>query len=388
MNPLDGITVVALEHAVAAPFATRQLADLGARVIKIERPGIGDFSRAYDRTVKGQSSYFVWLNRGKESAELDIKSPADRALLDELVAKADVLIQNLAPGALDRLGLSGQELRRRHRRLITCAISGYGSGGSYSSKKAYDLMVQCETGLVSVTGTGPDPAKVGISVADIATGMYAFTGVLTALYERERTGSGSTIEVSMLDALGEWMSQPMYYELYGGRHLARTGARHSSIAPYGPYRTGDGELIFLGVQTDREWGVLCRQVLHRPELAEDPRFAHNPERLENNAEITPLVEAAFAGRTRDQVISLLEASGIANARLRSPLGFAQHPQLVHRDRWREVPTPAGDVRALLPPVTVVGREQVMKPVPALGEHTELIRREFGPVEAKPFASET
>ena len=261
MPPLDGVTVVALEQAVAAPFATRQLADLGARVIKIERPGGGDFARGYDRTVRGQSSYFVWLNRGKESIELDLKTADGRAVLGALLARADVLVQNLAPGAAERLGLGAGELRKRHPRLITCSISGYGPDGPYRHKKAYDLLVQCEAGLLSVTGTPGEPAKAGISVADIATGMYAYSGVLTALYERERTGGGTSLDVAMLDALGEWMSQPFYYSVYGGQPTRRTGARHASIAPYGPYTAADGSQVFIGLQNDREWAVLCERIL-------------------------------------------------------------------------------------------------------------------------------
>ena len=261
MLPLDGITVVALEQAVAAPFATRQLADLGARVLKVERPGVGDFARGYDETVHGLASYFVWLNRGKESVALDIKDPDDRALLDDMLSCADVVVQNLLPGAVDRLGLDEQTLRERYPRLITCSISGYGSEGPYRTKKAYDLLVQCEAGFLSVTGTPEEPVKAGISIADISAGMYAYTGVLTALYERERTGRGSSFEVAMLDALGEWMGQPYLYAQYGGTPPPRSGARHASIAPYGPYRTGDGATVFMGVQNEREWARLCADVL-------------------------------------------------------------------------------------------------------------------------------
>ncbi|SDY11252.1 Crotonobetainyl-CoA:carnitine CoA-transferase CaiB [Modestobacter sp. DSM 44400] len=282
MLPLTGITVVALEQAVAAPFATRQLADLGARVLKVERPGVGDFARGYDETVEGMSSYFVWLNRGKESVALDIKDPDDRAVLDAMLAEADVFVQNLLPGATARLGLDQETLRDRHPRLITCSISGYGSDGPYRSKKAYDLLVQCEAGFLSVTGTPGSPAKAGASVADISAGMYAFTGVLTALYERERTGAGTSFEVAMLDALGEWMGQPYFYARYGGSPPPRTGARHASIAPYGPYRAGGGAQVFIGVQNEREWAALCTDVLARPDLAEDPRFVRNSRRVANN----------------------------------------------------------------------------------------------------------
>ncbi len=377
MQALDGILVVALEHAVAAPFATRQLADLGARVVKIERPGVGDFSREYDRTVHGQASYFVWLNRGKESVALDLKDPGDRPVLDALVARADVLIDNLAPGAMTRLGLAADTLRQRHPRLITCSVSGYGSGGPYGAKKAYDLLVQCEAGLLSVTGTPDEPVKVGISIADIATGMYAYTGILTALYERERTGEGSSVEVAMLDALGEWMVQPYYYSVYGDRPARRSGARHASIAPYGPYTCGDGAVVFIGIQSDREWATLCQQVLHRPELIGDVRFARNTERVVHDDEITPIIESALAGMSADEVVMLLDEVGIATARVRTPAEFGDHPQLAARDRWREIETPGGPVRTLLPPVSVAGREPLMSPVPALGEHTDSVRAELG-----------
>jgi len=376
-QPLEGITVVALEHAVAAPFATRQLADLGARVIKVERPGTGDFARQYDRTVFGESSYFVWLNRGKESLELDLKDPEDRALLDRLLDRADVFVQNLAPGSADRLGLGAERLRATSPSLIHVSISGYGDGGPYSAKKAYDLLIQCEAGLLGVTGSREEPAKVGISVADIATGMYAFSGTLTALYERERTGTGSTIEVAMLDALGEWMQQPTYFSVYGAQPAPRTGARHPSIAPYGPYRTGDGAAVFLGVQNDREWGRLCHEVLGRPGLATDARLAHNTDRVRHQKEITLVLEEAFSELTADEVVDLLDRVGIACARLRTPAEFATHPQLEARGRFRDVVSPGGVVRALLPPVIVAGRDTVLRPVPRLGEHNQALRAEFG-----------
>jgi crotonobetainyl-CoA:carnitine CoA-transferase CaiB-like acyl-CoA transferase len=375
--PLAGLTVVTLEQAVAAPFATRQLADLGARVIKVERPGTGDFARGFDTTVHGQASYFIWLNRGKQSIELDVKTADGRRVLAALAARADVLVQNLAPGAAERLGLGAAGLRKRHPRLITCSISGYGTDGPYRHKKAYDLLVQCETGLVSVTGTPDQPAKVAISIADIAAGMYAYSGVLTALYQRGRTGEGTSIEVAMLDALGEWMSQPVYYTVYGGGPPRRTGARHASIAPYGPYSVAGGAQLFLGLQNDREWAVLCEQVLHRPDLITDGRFRTNPDRVAHDAELTVILEDAFraipAGRLADE----LDAAGIACARLRSPAEFAAHPQLAARDRWREVGTPGGPVRALLPPVAMAGSEPAMGAVPALGEHTAAIRAELG-----------
>jgi itaconate CoA-transferase len=374
-HPLDGVLVVALEQAVAAPFATRQLADLGARVIKIERPGVGDFARGYDRAVYGQSSYFVWLNRGKESIELDIKNLGDRELLTTLIDRADVFVQNLAPGAADRLGLGAVALRSVRPRLIHCSVSGYGPDGPYHLKKAYDLLVQCEAGLVMATGTPETPAKTGISVADIATGMYAYSGILTALYDREHTGRGTSLHVAMLDALGEWMSQPAYFSRYGNEAPRRTGARHPSIAPYGPYQTGDGT-VFLGIQNNREWPRLCEEVLDRPELATDPRFIDNTDRVINNVELTVILEECFAGLSADEVTGLLEHAGIANARLRTPEEFTRHPQLAARRRWRQVRTPGGDIEGLLPPVDAAGLRPPMGPVPALGEHTEAIRAEF------------
>jgi itaconate CoA-transferase len=375
--PLDGLLVVALEQAVAAPFATRQLADLGARVIKIERAGAGDFARGYDTSVLGQASYFVWLNRGKESVELDVKSAGGQQAMAALLARADVFVQNLAPGAAARLGLGASDLLARHPRLICCSVSGYGPDGPYAGKKAYDLLVQCEAGLLSVTGTPETPCKAGISVADIAAGMYAYSGVLTALYERERTGRGSSFEVSLLDALGEWMSQPYYYTVYGEAEVRRTGARHASISPYGPYQARGGE-VFIGLQNEREWVVLCERVLGRPELAADERFASNPDRVKHDDELTEIIEGVLGAMSPDDVVARLDTAGIASARLRTPAEFAAHPQLEARDRWREAGTPAGPVRALLPPVTVPGREAAMGAVPALGEHTESVLAEFLP----------
>ncbi|WP_330234017.1 CoA transferase [Nocardia sp. NBC_00508] len=379
MHPLEGITVVALEQAVAIPFATRQLADLGARVIKVERPLVGDFARDYDRTVHGQSSYFTWLNRGKESVTLDLKQPEDLAVLETLIAGADVFVQNLAPGSDERLGLAAETLRARHPGLITCSLSGYGSSGPYRSKKAYDLLIQCETGLLSVTGTPDEPVKAGISVADIAGGMYAYTGILTALYERERTGEAKALEVAMIDALGEWMTQPIYYTTYGDHPPVRSSAHHASIAPYGPYATGDGGQVFLGVQNDREWARLCEEILGRPDLIADERFAHNSDRVAHRPELKSLLERAFASSTAHEILAALDDAGIANGCLRTPAEFAAHPQLAARDRWRTVDTPQGSVQALLPAVTVPGREALMGAVPALGEHTAAIRAE---VDAK------
>jgi len=372
--PLEGITVVALEQAVAAPFATRQLADLGARVIKVERPG-GDFARAYDRSVHGQSSYFVWLNRGKESVVLDVKDPADRALLGAMIDQADVFVQNLIPGAAARLALDAGTLRAAHPALIHCSISGYGEDGPYAAKKAYDLLIQCETGLVLATGTPDTPAKAGFSVADLATGVYAYSGILAALYDRERTGAGATLRVSLLDALGELMTQPVYFSRYGGSPPLRTGARHPSISPYGPFLASDGS-VFFAIQNEREWQVLCRDVLRRAALAADARFASNPDRVAHHDELTAIIESSFADRTADEVSEALEAAGIANARLRAPADLAEHPQLLARDRWRTVGTPGGPIEALLPPVEMSGVAPVMGAVPALGEHTDAIRAEF------------
>jgi len=373
--PLADITVVALEQAVAAPYATRQLADLGARVIKIERPGAGDFARGYDRTTRGQSSYFVWLNRGKESAELDVKDPSDRALLGAMIGRADVFVQNLLPGAARRLGLDAETLRADRPDLIHCSISGYGEDGPYASKKAYDLLIQCETGLVMSTGTPETPAKAGFSVADLSTGMFAFSGILAALYNRERTGEGATLRVSLLDALGELMTQPAYFSRYGGEPPRRTGARHPSISPYGPFRVCDGA-VFFGIQNEREWLVLCRDVLHRGDLEADPRFASNTDRVAHNDELTAIIEESFAALSAEQASDALEAAGIASARLRTPADLARHPQLRARNRWRSVGTPGGDIEALLPPVEMAGIDPAMGPVPALGEHTAAIRAEF------------
>jgi itaconate CoA-transferase len=375
-HPLDGITVVSLEQAVAAPFATRQLADLGARVIKIERPGTGDFARDYDHTTLGQSSYFAWLNRGKESVQLDVKDPGDRDLLVRLIDGADVFVQNLAPGAADRVGLGPAALRPGRPRLVCCSVSGYGPDGPYHLKKAYDLLVQCETGLVMATGTEDAPAKAGISIADIAAGMYAYSGILTALYDRERTGQGAALHVAMIDALAEWMTQPAYFSHYGQEPPRRTGMRHPSISPYGPFTVRDGA-VFIGIQNEREWLAFCHAILRRGELAADPRFASNTDRVAHNDTLTTIVDDALVDRSADEVSQALDAAGIANARLRTPDELTQHPQLRARDRWRAVRTPGGDIEALLPPVQLTGQTPVMGPVPALGEHTEAIRAEFG-----------
>ena len=377
MLPFEGITVVALEQAVAAPFATRHLADLGARVIKIERPGTGDFARHYDETVNGQSSHFVWLNRSKESLTLDLKQEAARDILRRLLTRADVFIQNLAPGAAERLGFGAQVVRAAHPRLIVCAISGYGATGPYRDKKAYDLLVQCETGLVSVTGAPDEPAKAGISVADIAAGMYAYSGILTALYQRERTGVGAALDVSLFEALGEWMGYPAYYAAYGGTPPARTGASHATIAPYGPFAAGDGQQINLGIQNEREWVAFCEQVLQRPALAQDARFATNSARVAHRLALHAEIGAVFATLTGDEVVARLDKAGIANARMNTMLEFWNHPQLAARNRWRTVDSPTGPLRALLPPITLDDSEPRMAPIPAVGEQTEAILRDLG-----------
>ncbi len=377
MLPLEGITVVSLEQAVAAPFATRQLADLGARVVKVERPGVGDFARGYDETVNGMASHFVWLNRSKESLALDLKQDDAKEVLHKLVAEADVFVQNLAPGAAERLGFGGDALREENPRLVHCSISGYGEGGPYTKKKAYDLLVQCEAGLVSITGTPEIPSKVGISVADIAAGMYAYSGVLSALFRRERTGEGATIEVSMLEALGEWMGFPGYFAGYGGEEPKRSGASHAAIAPYGPFGCGDGEVVFLGIQNEREWKKFCEEVLQREGMAENGRFATNSKRVENGSDLRAEIEGVFSGLTSGEVIERLERAGIANARMRDVKGFLEHPQLEARDRWREFGSPVGPLRALLPPATLSGTEPVMGPIPGVGEHNGSILSELG-----------
>ena len=377
MRPLEGVTVLSLEQAVAAPFATRQLADLGARVIKIERPGVGDFARSYDATVRGESSHFVWLNRSKESLTLDLKHPDAPEVVRRLLERADVFVQNLAPGATGRLGLAAEALRAVYSRLVVCEISGYGSTGPYRNRKAYDLLVQAEAGLLSITGTPEEPAKVGISVADIAAGMYAYSGVLTALLMRERTGEGTALEVSMLEALGEWMSYPVYYGVYGGTAPQRSGARHAVIAPYGPFAGGDGEVVYLGVQNEREWQAFCAQVLGRPELAGDRRFASNGSRVAHRAALDAEIEGVFGRLPTSQILERLALARIANARLRTVRQFVDHPQLAARGRWHEVETPAGPVRALAPPATIDGVEPVMGPIPSLGAHTDAILAELG-----------
>ena len=377
MLPLKGITIISIEQAVAAPFATRQLADLGARVVKIERPGVGDFARDYDETVRGMASHFVWLNRSKESLTLDLKHPEARQIVHQLLEDADVFIQNLAPGATERLRLGPEVLAQHYPRLIVCDVSGYGASGPYRDKKAYDLLVQCETGLVSVTGTQETPAKVGISIADISAGMYAFTGILTALYQRERTGKGTILEVSLFEALGEWMGYAAYFAAYGGTPPPRTGASHATIAPYGPFRAGDGKQVNLGLQNEREWAQFCIMVLEQPEMATDPRFDSNAKRVANREALHAMIDAVFNQLTIDQVIARLDQAQIANARMNSMQEFWEHPQLQARERWREIGSPVGPLKALLPPVTMRDVEPRMDPIPALGEQTAQILRSLG-----------
>ena len=376
-RPLDGITVVSLEHAVAAPFCTRQLADLGARVIKVERPGSGDFARGYDQRVNGQSSHFTWINRSKQSLALDVKQPQAKQALLALLASADVLVQNLAPGAAARMGLSYEALKAHNPRLIVCDISGYGSDGPYRDKKAYDLLIQSEAGFLSVTGTPETPSKSGISVADIAAGMYAYTNILSALLLRGKTGEGSHIDVSMLEAMGEWMGYPLYYAYDGATPPPRTGASHASIYPYGPFQAGDGGTVMLGLQNEREWKAFCDAVLLRPEVATDARFNSNANRNAHRAALQELILQEFQALTAAQLVERLETAGIANARVNDMAGLWAHPQLAARQRWRTVDTPAGEVPALLPPGVNSAFDYRMDPIPAVGQHNAAILAELG-----------
>ena len=379
IRPLDGVTVVSLEHAIAAPFCTRQLADLGARVIKVERPGTGDFARGYDQRVNGLASHFVWTNRSKESLTLDLKQDSATEVLDSLLATADVLVQNLAPGAAARMGLSFEALHQRFPRLIVCDISGYGAGGPYEKKKAYDLLIQSEGGFLSVTG-GPgedEMAKAGCSIADIAAGMYAYTGILSALLLRGRTGEGSHLDVSMLESLVEWMNYPMYYAYDGAPPPPRAGAAHATIYPYGPFPVGDGTTVMLGLQNEREWQLFCDKVLLTPELAKDERFSANFKRVENRQALRALIVESFSTLNFDAVFDRLEHAQIANARVNDMQGVWDHPQLQARDRWREVETSAGTVPSLIPPGSNSAFEPRMDAVPGLGQHTEQVLRELG-----------
>ena len=374
MRALDGITVITLEHAVSAPFATRQLADLGARVVKIERPGAGDFARGYDERVRGLSSYFVWCNRSKESLTLDVKHPEAAAILAKLLAKADVLVQNLAPGAAERLGLSYEVLCDRYRKLIVCDLSGYGADGPYRDKKAYDLLIQSEAGFLSITGTPETPSKAGCSIADISAGMFAVNNILAALINRGKTGRGCRIDLSMLECMAEWMSNPLYYAFDGATPPPRAGASHATIYPYGPFVAGDGKSVMLGLQNEREWAVFCGKVLGRPELAADPRFSNNSRRSEARVELHAIVTEVFSRLSSEEVIARLDEAQIANARMNDMHDLWAHPQLKARSRWVEVDSPVGAIPALLPPGMT---DACMGAVPALGEHTEAILTELG-----------
>ncbi|MDR0242934.1 MAG: CoA transferase [Burkholderia sp.] len=377
MRPLDGIKVVTLEHAIAAPFCTRQLADLGARVIKIERPEGGDFARGYDKRVNGLSSHFVWTNRSKESLCLDLKDPGAASVLDALLTDADVLVQNLAPGAADRLGLGYDALSKRFPKLIVCGISGYGPDGPYRDKKAYDLLIQSESGFLSVTGSPEEAAKAGASIADIAAGMYAFTSILAALLQRQKTGCGTRIDISMLESMTEWMSFPLYYAFNEQSAPSRSGASHATIFPYGPFPAGDRKEVMLGIQNEREWKAFCEVVLVRQDLAADERFSSNPNRVANRDELRSIIHDIFSTLSADEVTARLDAAGIANAHVNDMRAVWNHPQLEARQRWGAVDTPAGPVPALLPPFIASGSSARMDPVPSLGEHSDQILAELG-----------
>jgi len=377
MQPLEGITGIALEQAVAAPLATRHLADLGARVIKIERPGVGDFARGYDTTVRGMSSHFVWLNRSKQSLTLDMKAAEARDVLSRLLSRADIFVQNLAPGAAERLSLGASELRQKYPKLIVCNLSGYGASGPYRDKKAYDLLIQSEAGLLSITGTEEEPAKAGISVADIAGGMYAYSAILTALLMRQRTARGRTIEVSLFEALSEWMGYPAYYTKYGGKAPMRTGATHAAIAPYGPFQSGDQKPVFLSIQNEREWQRFCHVVLRRGELARDPRFDSGPARVANRRDLDLAIEQVFRSLSARDIVARLEEARIASARMNSIQEFIEHPQLAARNRWRDIDSPVGKLSALIPPADLEDAEPVMGSIPSLGQHTNVILNEIG-----------
>jgi crotonobetainyl-CoA:carnitine CoA-transferase CaiB-like acyl-CoA transferase len=378
MQPLTGITVVTLEHAIAAPFATRQLADLGARVIKVERPGVGDFARGYDARVRGIASHFAWTNRSKESLTLDVKHPEAKAILKRLVLEhADVLVQNLAPGAAARLGLSHAELSKDKPALIVCDISGYGEDGPYRDKKAYDLLIQSESGFLSVTGTDVEPSKAGASIADIAAGMYAYSSILAALLHRASTGRGQHLDVSMLESLVEWMSYPLYYAIDAQAPPKRSGASHATIYPYGPFPAGDGKTVMLGLQNEREWAAFCDKVLGDRALATDARFAGNAQRVANREALRELIVAVFSRLPADDVVRRLDAAQIANAEVRDMHAVWNHPQLRARDRWREVDSPVGSIPALLPPGSWEEAAPRMDAIPALGEHTDAILATLG-----------
>ena len=383
MRPLEGITVVTLEHAIAAPFATRQLADLGARVIKVERPGVGDFARGYDERVRGIASHFVWINRSKESLTLDVKHPDAQAALKKLIAEeADVVVQNLAPGAAARLGLSYEELSASKPEIIVCDISGYGDNGPYRDKKAYDLLIQSESGFLSVTGTKEEPCKAGPSIADIAAGMYAYTNILAALMQRQKTGRGQHLDISMLESLVEWTTYPLYYAFDGAEPPPRTGASHATIYPYGPFPAGDGKTVMFGLQNEREWAGFCEKVLLQPELSKEERFSSNSKRSAGRVELRQIIVDAFSGLTAEQVVERLDGANIANAQVNDMHAVWAHPQLKARNRWREVGTSVGTVPALLPPGSWEEGDPRMDPVPALGEHSEAILKQLGYADDK------
>ncbi|MGR9263716.1 CaiB/BaiF CoA transferase family protein [Rhizobium leguminosarum] len=379
-RPLDGLTVVSIEHAIAAPFCTRQLADLGARVIKVERPVTGDFARAYDTRAKGMASHFVWVNRSKESLALDLKEPRDHAVLIKLLDQADVFVQNLAPGAADRMGLGYDDLKSRNPRLIVCDISGYGSDGPYRSKKAYDLLIQSEAGFLSVTGSNDDPAKAGCSIADISAGMYAYSSILAALLRRTATGTGCRIEVSMLECMAEWMSYPLYYAMDGAPPPVAAGASHASIYPYGPFKAGDGKTVMLGIQNEREWAKFCEKVLEEPELASNSRFDTNSKRSASRDILGTIILQAFERFTADELTTRLEAADIANAVVRDMHQVWDHPQLKARNRWTSVDTPVGPMPALYPPALPAEFRPRMDPIPSVGQHNDAILAELGEVE--------
>lgn len=376
MRPLEGVTVLSLEHAIAAPFCTRHLADLGARVIKVERPGAGDFAREYDERVRGLSSHFVWVNRSKESITLNLKNADDMAILHQLLDKADVFVQNLAPGATDRMGLSFAALSKRHPKLIVCDISGYGPDGPYRDKKAYDLLIQSEAAFLSVTGEPDAPAKAGISIADIAAGMYAYSNILAALLNRAKTGRGCRIEISMLECMAEWMGYPMYYAFEGAPPPPRAGASHASIFPYGPFEAGDGRAVMFGIQNDREWRRFCKEVINDPALADDPRFKSNSDRSASREALRAIILEAFSRLTREELIEKLDKASIANADVNEIADLWAHRQLVARERWVQVDSPVGKIPALLPAGVPTEFAPRMGPIPTVGEHNESVRSEL------------
>ena len=377
MRPLEGVTVVALEHVIAGPFCTRQLADLGARIIKIERPGVGDPARVYDERVHGMASHFVWTNRSKESITLDLKREEARKIVHELLANADVLVQNLAPGAAARMGFAFDALQDKYPRLIVCDISGYGADGPYRDKKAYDLLIQSESGLLSVSGTPETPSKAGCSIVDIASGMYAYTNILAALIQRGRTGKGSRIDISMLESMVEWMSFPLYYSYDGAAPPVRAGASHATIYPYGPFPAGDNKIVMLGLQNEREWAVFCDKVLKQPELKTDSRFSSNSRRSAARKELYLIIVEAFSSLTAEQIVRRLDDAQIGNARMNDMREVWEHAQLRARDRWVEVDTPVGKIKAMLPPGVPDSFEPRMDPIPAIGQHTDAILGELG-----------